>query len=134
MRHGLTTHVPLNEFNKDAAAKDLMIAEVLVTRILSLNSLLKGMNSLSLGDLLGTYPCFAKIVFPSVNDALVDIEQFCNSVKVVDGEETDCPEKELAWNWFLKFAQESNNERGKCTHTYKICLCSRLTHSQEKQK
>ena len=39
--HGLTD-VPLTDINKDKAVNDLMIAEVLVTRTLALDTLFKG--------------------------------------------------------------------------------------------
>ena len=41
IRHGLTD-VPLTDINKDKAVNDLMVAEVLVTRTLALDTLFKG--------------------------------------------------------------------------------------------
>ena len=46
VRHGLTTHVPFSALNIDLAVNDLLVAEVVVTRTLPLDALLKGMNVL----------------------------------------------------------------------------------------
>lgn len=81
VRHGLNTHVPLTTLNKDAAANNLMIAEVLVTRILPLETLIKGMNSLGLADLLRKYPFIERKVFPSLTDVVIDVDQLCNKIK-----------------------------------------------------
>lgn len=63
MRHGLTTHVPLTALNIDLAVKDLLVAEVIVTRTLPLDALLKGMNVLGLGELLRKYPSVVSKIF-----------------------------------------------------------------------
>ena len=56
VRHGLTTWVPLTLLNKDGTVQDLMIAEVLLTRVLPMEALFKGVSCLGLGDMLRKNP------------------------------------------------------------------------------
>ena len=42
VRHGLTDAVPLSDVNKEKAIKDLLVAEVLVTRTIALDSFFRG--------------------------------------------------------------------------------------------
>ena len=74
VRHGLTDAVPLSDVNKEKAIKDLLVAEVLVTRTIALDSFFRGLNTLGLGDLLRKHPSITKFVFPSMEEASVDMD------------------------------------------------------------
>ena len=113
MRHGLTTHVPLSALNIDLAVKDLLVAEVIVTRTLPLDALLKGMNVLGLGELLRKYPSVVSKIFPSVEDAVVSADILLHKVTLVDGEVKNNELEEQAWKWFQRFVEESENRKGK---------------------
>ena len=90
VRHGL---------NIDIAVSDHLVAEVLVTRTLPMNALLKGINSLCLGELLHKYPCVVGKVFPSIHDASIDAELLLQKLNLADGEIKDTEAKEKAWEW-----------------------------------
>ena len=96
VHHGLTTHVPLTGLNIDTAVSDLLVAEVLVTRTLPLDALLKGMNYLGLGELLHKYPCVVGKVFPSIHDASIDAELLLQKLNLADGETKDTEAEEQA--------------------------------------
>lgn len=66
VRHGLTD-VPITDLNKEKPVNDLMVAEVLITRTLALDTFLRGLNCLGLGNLLRKYPIIKDIVFPSLD-------------------------------------------------------------------
>lgn len=112
VRHGLTTWVPLTSLNMAGAVQDLMVAEVLLTRILPLETLFKGLNCLGLGDLLRRNPDLVNKVFPSTKDALIDVELMTKKIKLDVREKTDSQEKQQAWQWFLQFVRESDALKG----------------------
>ena len=82
VRHGLTSWVPLTSLNMAGAVQDLMVAEVLLTRILPLETLFKGLNCLGLGDLLRGNPDLVNKVFPSTKDALIGVELMTKKIKL----------------------------------------------------
>lgn len=94
------------------AVQDLMVAEVLLTRILPLETLFKGLNCLGLGDLLRGNPDLVNRVFPSTKDALIDVELMTKKIKLDVGEKTDSQEKQQAWQWFMQFVRESDALKG----------------------
>ena len=51
VRHGLSD-IPRTDLNKDKAVNDLLVAEVIITRMLALDRFFAGLNCLGLGDLL----------------------------------------------------------------------------------
>ena len=112
VRHGLTTWVPLTSLNMAGAVQDLMVAEVLLTRILPLETLFKGLNCLGLGDLLRRNPDLVNKVFPSTKDALIDVELMTKKITLDVREKTDSQEKQQAWQWFLQFVRESDALKG----------------------
>lgn len=52
VKHRLSDAVPLTNLNKDIAIHDLLVAEVLVTRTVALDTIFKGLNCLGLSNLL----------------------------------------------------------------------------------
>ena len=112
VRHGLTTWVPLTLLNKDGTVQDLMIAEVLLTRVLPMGALFKGVSCLGLGDMLRKNPDLVTKVFPSTEDAQVDAELMTKKVKLDDYERMDSQEKEQALQWFLQFIKEFDTPEG----------------------
>lgn len=113
VHHGLTTHVPLTGLNIGIAVSDLPVAEVLVTRALPMDALLKGMNSLGLGELLHKYPCVVGKVFSAIHHASIDAELIRQKLHLADSETKDTEAKEKAWQWFQKFVLESESTKGK---------------------
>ena len=73
--HGLTD-IPLTEINKKKAVKDLTVAEVVITRVLAMEAIYKGLKSLGLGKLLRSYPTLiAPKIFPSIEEAVIHVDQ-----------------------------------------------------------
>lgn len=112
VHHGLTTWVPLTSLNMAGVVQDLLVAEVLLTRILPLETLFKGLNCLGLGDLLRGNPDLVNKVFPSTKDALIDVELMTKKIKLDVREKTDSQEKQQAWQWLLQFVRESDALKG----------------------
>ena len=112
VHHGLTTWVPLTSLNMAGAVQDLLVAEVLLTRILPLETLFKGLNCLGLDDLLSGNPDLVNKVFPSTKDALIDVELMTKKITLDVREKTDSQEKQQAWQWFLQFVRESDALKG----------------------
>lgn len=88
------------------------MAEVIVTRTLPLDALLKGMNVLGLGELLPKYPSVVSKIFPSVEDAVVSADIFLHKVTLADGEVKNIELEEQAWKWLQQFVDESENSKG----------------------
>jgi hypothetical protein len=73
VRHDLVD-IPISSLNKNKAVNDLLVAEVVITRTLTLDSFYKGFNCLGLGDLMRKYPVITRVVFPSLADSVIDPE------------------------------------------------------------
>jgi len=107
--HGLTD-VPLTEMNKEKAINDLLKAEVVITRVVAMDAMFRGLNCLGLGKLLRSYPTLiAPIVFPDESqvDPNVIKQKFERGTQGCDSEQ-----KERAREWFFKFIDESANLEG----------------------
>ena len=111
--HGLSDMIPISNMNKDKAIKDLLVAEVVITRVIAMDSIFKGLNCLGLGKILRSYPSIiAPIIFPSPDDVKVCPED----VKMkFQGYEQDCDTQERiqAKEWFWDFIGESAVLKGK---------------------
>ena len=108
VRHGLTDAVPLSDVNKEKAIKDLLVAEVLVTRtIIALDSFFRGLNTLGLGDLLRKHPSITKFVFPSMEEASVDKLLQAHLIHEIVGEA-----QAQAWEWFLEHVDNTSSNVG----------------------
>ncbi|XP_068681680.1 G2/M phase-specific E3 ubiquitin-protein ligase-like [Montipora foliosa] len=111
VRHGLTEAVPLSDLNKDKAMNDLLVAEVLVTRTVALDSFFHGLNSLGLGDLLRKHPSITEFVFPSIEEASVDMDILkskllqANPIQEIVGEA-----QAQSWVWFLEYVNNSSSD------------------------
>jgi len=109
--HGLT-EIPLTVLNKEKAIKDLLIAEVLITRVMAMDAIFKGMNSLGLGKLMRSYPTItAPLVFPSTDEATLDPKVIQQRFEK-GAESCDSEKKEQAKAHFLTFIGESANITG----------------------
>ena len=109
VRHGLN-YIPLTDINKEDAVKDLLIAEVLVTRTAALDSFFHGLNALGLGNLLCSNTSLSRIIFPSPEDATVDV-QILKS-KLLEAHVCREGDEEAvvnAWQWFLKYVDDSSS-------------------------
>ena len=106
--------MPLTDVNKEKAIEDLLVAEVLVTRTLALDTFFKGLNTLGLGDLLRRYPSIVNDIFPSQEEISVDVEIV--KAKLNEAKQrclSTSDEVELAWKWFLEFVDEAITLKGK---------------------
>lgn len=111
--HGSTDAVALSDVKKEKAIKDLLVAKQLVKRTVALDSFFWGLNTLGLGDLLRKHPFTTKFVFPSVEEALVDMDipkskllQAHPSHEIVGEAQTQ------AWEWFLEYVNNTGSNVG----------------------
>lgn len=72
---------------------------------------LTGLNCLGLGDMLRRNPNLASVVFPSIEETVVDVELF--NTKLKEGN-TSCDGARAcqAWEWFLQFVEMSAVKKG----------------------
>lgn len=118
--HGLSD-IPLTVLNKDKAIKDLLIAEVLITRVMAMDAIFKGMQALGLGKVLRSYPrLIAPLVFPSVNDVTLD-PQAVKSKFQKGTVNCDSEKKKQVKEYFFTFIEESTNIPGMYVSIYMIC-------------
>ena len=75
VKHGLSD-VPLTDVNKEKDIQDLLVAEVLVTRVAALDSFFNGLNVLGLGNLLRNFPFIQETILPSLEQATIDVSFF----------------------------------------------------------
>ena len=120
VRHGLID-VPVTDLNKEKAINDLLVAEVLITRTLALDTFFRGLNCLGLGDLLRKYPVIKDLVFPSPDKVEIDPKTLKSKFLQAKGQTTEsCKEDEQSWKWFLQFVEAGSCEGA----TYDNYLCS----------
>lgn len=112
VKHGLTDAVPLTDVNKSKAIKDLLIAEVLITRTLALDSFFKGLNVHGLGDLLRKHPGVVSYVLPTKEEAAVDVALFKGRLVFCDEDLND--EEAQTMTWLLQFVEEASQMKGEC--------------------
>lgn len=138
VRHGLVD-IPITSLNKNKAVNDLLLAEVVITRTLALESFFKGINCLGLGDLMRKYPVITRVVFPSIADSVIDPEVLLNRLEElrkknrikVNGEK-----EEQAWQWFTRFIGEVGSCKGELLRFYQFCnvVLKRLSIEKHKVK
>lgn len=127
VRHGLTDAVPLSDVNKEKAIKDLLVAEVLVTRKIALDSFFRGLNALGLGDLLRKHPSITKFVFPSMEEASVDKDILKSKLLQAHPMHEIVGEAQAqAWEWFLGYVDNASSNVGE------LCACTVLFPSEGK--
>ena len=113
VRHGLADVVPLTEINKDKAVQDLLVAEVIINRIAALDSFVKGLNCMGLGDLLRRHPSISSYVLPSLNEAAIDSDILKVMLSKAKDSIKDCSlEQDQSWSWFQQFFDEAANLKG----------------------
>ena len=112
VKHGLTDAVPLTDVNESKAIKDLLIAEVLITRTIALDSFFKGLNVHGLGDLLRKHPGVVSYVLPTKEEAAVDVVLFKGRLVFCDEDLND--EEVQTMSWLLQFIEEASRMKGEC--------------------
>ena len=117
VRHGLTDAVPQSDVNKEKAIKDLLVAEVLVTRTIALDSLFRALNTLGLGDLLRKHPSITKFVFPTMEEASVDMAILKS--KILQAHPVGEAQAQ-AWEWFLEYVDNTSSNVGNVLALYYI--------------
>lgn len=111
VRHGLTDAVPLSDVNKEKAIKDLLVAEVLVTRTIALDSFFRGLNTL--GDLFRKHPSITKFVFPSMEEASVDMDILKSKLlQAYPIHEIVGEAQAQAWECFLEYVDNTSSNVG----------------------
>ena len=111
VRHGLSD-LPLTDQNKEKAVQDIIVAEVLTTRTAALDAIFTGMDTCDLGTLMRSNPSVASVVFPSLEDAEVDVKLMKARFKGINSVDFDSDEKRNAVQWFLDFLEEADKELG----------------------
>lgn len=120
VRHGLID-IPITELNKEKAVQDLIVSEVLVTRVLALDQVFQGMNSLGLGDLFWKYPQLSRNLFPTLEDHEIDPILVEGKLHLSHEKDVENDAKRQGWEWFMQFVQESFVLIGKYSTLYN-CL------------
>lgn len=115
VRHGCTD-IPLSDRNVVKSVQDVMVGEVLVSRLMALDAILLGMNTIRLGHLLHAKPAVQCYVFPSPEKVLIDAETLKNKMTLGMLEKFDNEKKKNAYEWFLRFTSEYSEPRGWCFH------------------
>lgn len=73
--HGLTD-IPITNLNKDKSMKDILIAEVVITRVFAMDKFFEGLDFIGLGKLFRGYPSIiGPLIFPTTSDVSVHPEQ-----------------------------------------------------------
>ena len=104
--HGLTD-IPISNLNKDKAMKDILIAEVLITRVLAMDEFFEGLDCMGLGKLLRGYPSIiGLLIFPTTSDVCVHPEQVKAKSSEVIHVNSNGKEEE-AIQWYYTFIQDS---------------------------
>lgn len=110
--HGLSDVIPLTKVNKQKAVNDLIAAEVIITRVLAMDSIFKGLNYLGLGNILRSYPrLVAPVVFPSLDDIKVSPRDMKMKFQQCDAR-CRTEEEEKAKQWFFDFIKDSAELKG----------------------
>ena len=117
VKHGISDAIPLTNVNKEKAMQDLLVAEVLITRTVALDSFFKGLNFLGLGDLLRKYQSITCYVIPSKEEVAIDHEVLKarfqqGKADCSNGNESGGEEQTRSWEWFLKFIDEAASIQG----------------------
>ena len=98
--------------NKDKATRDLLSAEVIITRTLAMDSFFKGLDCMGLGKILCSYPTIiAPLMFPSPHEAILDPDQVKSSFDMEHVNNSE--EEDFALSWFHRFIHDSASEKGK---------------------
>lgn len=111
VRHGCT-ELPLSDKNIVKSVQDVMVGEVLVSRLMALEAIFLGMNTIGLGHLLRATPTVQCYIFPSPEQVSVDAETLKNKMTLGAQEKVDNEKKKNAYEWFLRFTSEYKEPRG----------------------
>lgn len=111
VRHGCTD-LPLSDKNIVKCVQDVMVGEVLVSRLMALEAIFLGMNTIGLGHLLHAKPTVQCYIFPSPEQVSVDAETLKNKLTLGVQDKVDNEKKKNAYEWFLRFTSEYNETRG----------------------
>jgi len=121
VRHGCTD-IPLSDKNMVKSVQDVMVGEVLVSRVTALDAIFWGMNTIQLGQLLRAKPAVSQHVFPSPEQVSVDVEILKNKMTLGVLEKVNDEKKKNAYDWFLRFTSEYKEPRGWCSCRQCICF------------
>lgn len=83
------TGVVLSLGNKEIAANQSMVHEVLLKRKREVEDIRRGMESLSLVSVLTSYPSLCKQVFPSAAEFIIKPEMITSQITLMEGEMLD---------------------------------------------
>lgn len=85
----------------------------MVTRTIALHSFFRGLNTLGLGDLLRKHPSITKFVFPSVEEASVDMDILKSRLLQAHHSHEIVGEAQArAWEWLLEYVNNTGSNVG----------------------
>ena len=108
--HGFT-NLPLRDENKDKGVQGIF-GEVIVTRTTALDAIFHGLNVLAVGNLLRVNPSICKFLFPTIEDAVVDITVMKSKFQLSPSAEKDTTEKINAFDWFFRVLDDCSKLTG----------------------
>ena len=100
------TGVFLSLENKDIAANQIMVHEVLIKRRREVEDIRKGLESLALVSLLSTCSSLCSKVFPSSEEFSMTAEMVKSQIILMEGEALDSDNKRNAFLWLQSYIEE----------------------------
>ena len=104
--HGLTD-IPITNLNKEKAIQDILVAEVIITRVLPMNKFFDGLDCMGLGKILRQHPAIVgPQIFPRTVDACAGLEQVkAKSLNVITDDSSN--KERQAIQWYHAFIKDS---------------------------
>ena len=84
---------------------------MLFTRTIALDSFFRGLNTLGLGDLLHKHPSITNFVFPTMEEASVDMDILKSKILQAHPIHEIVGEAQ-AWEWFLEYVDNTSSNVG----------------------
>ena len=100
------TGVLLSLENKEIAANQIMVHEVLIKRRREVEDIRRGLESLALVSLLSTCPSLCYQVFPSSEELVTNPEMVKSQITLMEGEELNSDNKRNAFLWLQSYIEE----------------------------
>lgn len=97
-------------FNKHELTQQLLCEELLTKRMDALNNFREGLNYFGLVDLLKDSPAIGQVLFVPQSSNQLTAEDF---LKCLDSTKPNKPEELKAYNHFISFVKEYEQETGK---------------------
>ena len=120
----------LDAKNKEKAVQQIMLHQVLLKRKYEVDDIIKGLNTLSLAQLLKRHPCVSQLVFPTLSDVIVP-RALVLDMLTLDSEEPFPlePNKQRAYGYlqhYVKDCEERNTLPGNTTFMIHLHVLHKL--------